>query len=134
MADSWGKEFFVRTATHVKKKILDSSNPPPEISGEFSRHFDSQVPNWIVRWGYDSFRLSPPGISAPTSADLMRYCLKLHSREILLRLLAEHESTGDSEGFKQTPEDRKDILQIIKWLQEAKAMTQKLCTSYGVNR
>lgn len=134
MADNWGKAFFVRMAAHVKKKILESSNPPPEISEEFSRHFDSQVPNWITRWGYDSFVLPPPSISAPTSADLMQYCLKLHSRDILLRLLAEHESTGDSEGFRQTAEDRKDILQIIKWLQEAKAMTQKLCTSYGVSR
>jgi len=134
MPENWGKAFFVRTANLVKAKILETSNPAPEISEEFSRHFDSQVPNWLVRWGYESFILPPPGISAPTSADLMRYCLKLHSREILLRLMAEHESTGDSEGFKQTTEDRMKILQIIKWLQEAKAMTQKLCASCGVTQ
>ena len=47
--------------------------------------------------------------------------------------MVEQESTGDSEGFEQTPEDQKRILQIITWLNEARSMTKTLCDSHGVS-
>ncbi|MDZ4849951.1 MAG: hypothetical protein SGI77_11750 [Pirellulaceae bacterium] len=131
--DSWGADAFKETANLLKREIVNASRPSPDITSEFERHFETQISNWSSRWGYDDFRLPAPSDNSPNSAHLMRYCLKLHAREILLRLMAEQESTGDSEGFKQTPEDQKRILQIITWLNEARSMTKQLCASHGVS-
>ena len=130
--ESWGTEAFLKIAKLLRREIINTSNPLPDIAMEFERHFDTQIPNWSLRWGYDDLRLPAPSVHAPNSADLLRYCLKLHAREIMLRLMAEQESTGDADGFKQSPEDQKRILQIITWLNEARTMTQSLCASHGV--
>lgn len=132
--EEWAAMAFKKTGGILKREILLASKPLPDIGSEFERHFDSQIPNWSSRWGYDEFRIPPPGINSPNSADLMRYCLKLHAREMLLRLMAEQESTGDSDGFEQTVEDKKRILQIITWLNEASSMTKQLCASHGVSQ
>lgn len=131
--ETWGAEAFRRTANLLKGKIVDAAKASAEIATEFERHFDTQIPNWSSRWGYDNLRIPLPSVSSQNSADLMRYCLKLHAREIMLRLMAEQESTGDAEGFKQSIEDQKRILQIITWLNEAKDMTKALCATHGVS-
>lgn len=131
--ETWGAEAFRETANLLKREIVTASNPLPDIATEFERHFETQIPNWSSRWGYDDLQIPAPSVNSPNSADLMRYCLKLHAREIMLRLMAEQESSGDSEGFEQSPEDQKRILQIITWLGEARSMTKTLCASHGVS-
>lgn len=80
--ESWGAEAFKATANLLKREIINTSRPSADITTEFERHFDAQVPNWSSRWGYDNFRIPAPSVHSPNSADLMRYCLKLHAREI----------------------------------------------------
>jgi hypothetical protein len=131
--DGWGKECFLRMGDWVKRKILANGEPPDDIANEFSRHFDSQLENWSVRWGYDDLKLPPPSIGSSSSSDLMRYCLKLHAREIILKLLTENEPSEGDGGIQQSEQDQKKILQIIEWLREAQLMTQKLCAAHGVS-
>ena len=58
--ESWAAEAFRETADLLKQEIIDASSPSPDIAAEFNRHFDTQVPNWSARWGYDDLRIPAP--------------------------------------------------------------------------
>lgn len=131
----WVQESFFAMCARLKSALTEQcerNQVPGDVAGEFFRHFDTQVTDWVERWGYQTAKLVSPEKGFASSRDLIAHCLKLHCREILYQLLMEEGDDENGHGFQQTPEDQKQIQELMASLDRAKDLAHRACAEQGV--
>lgn len=128
----WIVQRFQQMCELVKRTILERGQPSREVAAEFSRHFDTQSAIWLERWGYVTAKLPPPDRGFAASNPLITHCLKLHAREILYQLLQDDHSDGDAAVFRQSEDDRHQILDLVRMLEDAYRSGVAACAENGV--
>jgi hypothetical protein len=129
---SWVVGRFRQMCEVVKRAILERGQPPREVAAEFNRHFDTQSAIWLERWGYTTAVLPPPDKGFAASNPLITHCLKLHAREIIYQLLQDDHSDAEAAVFRQSEDDRHQIVDLVRLLEDAYRSGVAACAEHGV--
>ena len=129
---NWVAEGFRGMCAAVHDAIVEESGAPPELAREFTRYYAAQTQLWAEHWGYTAARMTQPDKSFAHTADLLAHCLKLHGREILYQLLIADHTESDGAAFAQTPDDKQQIAELMRMLEEAHRRAAASCAEHGV--
>ena len=130
--DEWVLESFDRLCTVVRDSISEASEAPIEVQTEFARYFNAKTSEWAGQWGYAGADLPPPEKGFANSAALMTHSMKIHSREMLYQLLVEEEIEQERASFQQDEDDKAQVLEVIRMLDEALMLADEACQAHGV--
>ncbi len=122
---NWVESSFRRTARLVRDGILDRARVAPDVAEVFGEYYEGLVDTWADSWGYASASLRPPSRYSSATGDLLKHCLKFHAREVVYQLKEEALADAGGAPFEQDQDDREQVHQAMKLLDEAAMVAEK---------
>ena len=128
----WFSDIFNQAAKLVFQEIIRNGKPPREAQTLFAQHFQERINVWKSQWGYRTAQLPPPSPQQPTTADLLRHCLKFHVREMLYQLQVGDRALEGAKALAQTPQDKESVQKALALLNRVAGQADCLCDQFGV--
>ncbi|MCP4106322.1 MAG: hypothetical protein GY749_12405 [Desulfobacteraceae bacterium] len=126
--ENWIRKSFESICNILLRKIIDESGANRETAAIFKKFFKVQLEKWIGDWGYSTSHMK----LNDRTFKLLMHSLRTHVREILYQFLTSSSLFGNLDSFTQTPEDRKEVENIIKELTRAVQKGNQLCIKYKI--
>jgi hypothetical protein len=128
----WAKEAYVKLCQRLYASITQVARPVQEVEEVFRKYVQRLMGIWQADWGYRKARIPAPTKQEPQAGELIRHCLRFHSREMLHQLLIRNPDEQGLENLVQNEQDQKEIKAALDKLDQAHRHAEALCRQFEV--